>query len=250
VIRGESTVLPLDLPVPRPVLSGRALLNARPAPELVERMFALLASHFVGVDPEVFRRDLAEKNAVVLLEDSGGELRGFSTFRMYETRVSGRPETVVCSGDTIVEPSAWGSPALPRAWIRAVHALRYDFPRGDLHWLLLTSGFRTYRFLSVFCRRFYPRYEGITPAPIQELLDAVSSERYGPLYDRASGRVRFAQAQVLRPELVDVPEGRRQDPDVRFFLERNPGYAAGDELVSFASLAEDNLTAAARRMLR
>jgi hypothetical protein len=37
---------------------------------------------------------------------------------------------------------------------------------------------------------------------------------------------------------------------VRFFLERNPGHAAGDELVSLASLADDNLTPAARRMMR
>ena len=32
---------------------------------------------------------------------------------------------------------------------RAVYERRQDYPGGDLYWLLLTSGFRTYRFMSV-----------------------------------------------------------------------------------------------------
>ena len=245
----SSCPLPLDAPGPRPTLSGRAVLRAELTVDLRDRMFALLSSNFSGVDPDTFRRDLAEKSCVVLLEDAAGALRGFSTFLMYSTRIGGRRLTVVYSGDTIVEPSAWGSHALPRAWIRAVHDLRRGYPAGDLYWLLLTSGFRTYRFLPVFCRRFYPQHDAPTPAAIQEILDAVSVARFGPLYDRAAGLVRFPRPQVLREELLDVPAGRQSDPHVRFFMDRNPGYLAGEELVSLASLAEDNLTAAARRMM-
>jgi hypothetical protein len=252
----SSYPLSLDTPGTRPALSGRAVVQAQLTDELRDRMFALLARHFSGVDPETFRRDLAEKSCAVLLEDAAGALRGFSTFLMYGTRVDGRRLTVVYSGDTIVEPSAWGSNTLPRAWIRAVHDLRRNDlaglagPAVDLYWLLLTSGFRTYRFLSVFCRRFYPCHDAPTPVAIQALLEAVSRERFGPLYDRAAGTVRFPRPQVLRPALLGVPEGRQIDPHVRFFLERNPGHAAGDELISLASLADDNLTAAARRMMR
>jgi hypothetical protein len=237
-------------PVLRSMLSGRSVPREELTGEMSERMFALLAASFAGVDHDTFRRDLAEKSCVVLLEDESGALRGFSTFLMYGTTAGGRPLTVVCSGDTIVEPSAWGSPALPRAWVRAVHDQRRLYPPGDLYWLLLTSGFRTYRFLSVFCRRFYPHHDSPTPPAVQRLLEAVTRERFGPLYDGAAGLVRFPRPQVLRENLLAVPEGRQQDPHVRFFLERNPGHAAGDELVSLASLADDNLTPAARRMMR
>ncbi len=93
-------------------------------------MHDLLAQHFLGVDRQTFLRDLSEKNWVVLLEDDSGALRGFSTFLIYATTVDRRPLTVVYSGDTIVEPSAWGSPALPRAWIRAVYDVARDYPDG------------------------------------------------------------------------------------------------------------------------
>jgi hypothetical protein len=102
----------------------------------------------------------------------------------------------------------------------------------------------------VFCRSFYPRFDAHTPSEFQRILDALSVERFGSHYDPRAGLVRFSRPQVLRARLRGVPDGRSADPHVQFFLERNPGHAAGDELVSLTSLARDNLTAAGCRMLR
>lgn len=234
----------------RPALTARVVETSALAEPDVEAMYELLQRHFLGVDPETFRRDLSEKNWVVIIEDHAGRPRGFSTFLIYATAVCGRPMTVVYSGDTIVEPAAWGSPVLPRAWIRAIYDIAGGYPAGDLYWLLLTSGFRTYRFVSVFCRSFYPRFDAHTPPEFQRILDALSVERFGSRYDPRAGLVRFSRPQVLRARLRGVPEGRSADPHVQFFLERNPGHVAGDELVSLTSLSRDNLTPAGCRMLR
>ena len=234
----------------RPALSARVVAREALAGRDAAGMFALLATHFDGVEPETFQRDLDGKNQVVILEDEDGAIRGFSTFLIYATTVGDRTATVVYSGDTIVDPSAWGTHALPRAWIRAVYDLRRAYPPGDLYWLLLTSGFRTYRFMSVFCRAFHPRFDEATPPSTQTIIDGLSAERFGDAYDRPRGLVRFPRPQMLRGDLRRVPEGRIADPHVRFFLERNPGHAAGDELVSLASLAFANLTPAGQRMTR
>ncbi|MFL6194161.1 MAG: hypothetical protein ACJ75H_08315 [Thermoanaerobaculia bacterium] len=211
-------------------------------------MRSLLAAHFRGVTPERFAADLAEKDWVLLLEDEAG-LRGFSTLRIYATRgPAGEPLTVVYSGDTIVEPGAWSTAALPKSWIAAVRALRERHPEGRLIWLLLTSGFRTYRFLPVFWRDFWPRHDAPMPPEVRALRDHLARERFGGLYQ--DGIVRFPQPQVLREGLDEVPEGRLRDPHVAFFLEANPGWAKGDELVCLTELAETNLTPAGRRMWR
>ena len=63
---------------------------------------------------------------------------------------------------------------------------------GDLYWLLLTSGFRTYRFLPVFFRSFYPRCDAQTSKTAADLLDAIAFERFGSRYDVRTGVVRFA----------------------------------------------------------
>jgi hypothetical protein len=211
-------------------------------------MFRLMRRHFEGIELARFTADLSEKNWAVLLHDNAGELVGFSTFMLGTSVHAGRPITVVCSGDTIVHPRAWRSSALPRTWIRAVRHLHAEQGRGPLWWLLITSGYRTYRFLPVFCRRFYPCHDAATPPDIARLMHQLAAERYGERYDAATGIVRFDQPQRLRPDLRHVPAGKCDDPHVAYFLSRNPGHGDGDELVSLAALDDANLTAAGLRM--
>jgi hypothetical protein len=130
-----------------------------------------------------------------------------------------------------------------------VNELARGFPSRDLYWLLLTSGFRTYRFLPVFFRRFAPQVDA-EDAPLQGLLDTLARERFGDRYYPGTGIVRFARPQVLVDELLTLPDGRALDPHVGFFLDRNPGHVVGDELACIARVHETNFTAAARRMAR
>jgi hypothetical protein len=217
-----------------------------PAPRRAE-MFALLQNHFDGVNPEQFVRDLAEKNWIVLIL-RGGRVVGFSTLLVYETDFDAKPVSVVYSGDTIVAPEAWGSTALARGWITAVNQLRELYPRGKYYWLLLTSGFRTYRFLPVFWRDFFPRFNAPLSDEVRRLRDQLATGRFGAQYDSRAGLVRFRHPQQLRGELKSIPAGRLSDPHISFFAENNPGYANGDELVCLTELNAENLTPAGRRM--
>lgn len=227
-------------------LHGRTVGRQRLTDADVRGMFALLSACFSGVDERTFEHDLAEKSHVILLEDDEGVLRGFSTLLVYPSRAAGAEATVVYSGDTIVDRGWWGSPALAVSWLRAAWGLTSP-GAGQVYWLLLTSGFRTYRFLPVFWRDFYPRFDAAGPSA---LADALARERFGDRYDAAAGIVRFARPQVLVPELLDVPAGRIDDPHVDFFLARNPGYVHGDELVCVTDIGAHNLTPAGRRIAR
>jgi hypothetical protein len=241
-------------------LHGRVLARQTLDTRTRNAMFSLLAAHFVGVDRTTFNRDLEDKSCAILLEDDAGDLRGFSTMVVYESRAAGTPVSVVYSGDTIVDRAWWGSPALARTWVRAVRQLAPENEPRDVYWLLLTSGFRTYRFLPVFFREFYPRFDAVTPPRDATLLDVLAGERFGQQYDAASGVVRFVHPQILAPDLVTLPRHRMTrkntehgpvpDPHIAFFLERNPGFVRGDELVCLTRIDEQNLTPAGRRMAR
>ena len=230
-------------------LSGR-FVPRRDLDEARRRsMFVLLRSHFVGVDRETFERDLLEKNWAILLEDDRGVLRGFSTLQISSEQIEGKTLTVVYSGDTIVAREWWGSPALPLTWLRAVREITPLYDGCGIYWLLLTSGFRTYRFLPVFFHEFLPSAGATSDADVR-LLRTLAATRFGDRFDAATGIVRFAKPQVLAPELLEVPAGRARDPHVAFYLERNPGFVRGDELACLTRIAEDNLTPAGRRMAR
>ena len=223
--------------------SHRSLLTATQRDE----MFRLMDAHFHGVTADQFQRDLEEKDWVLRFCREE-QLIGFSTMQVYSTMHADRCINVIYSGDTVMSPEAWGSPVLARAWIALVRELQSRSPEAPWYWLLISSGFRTYRFLPVFWREFWPRHDAPDETP--PLLAQLARDRFGPLFDSAKGVVRFPHPQRLREHLSSVPDGRNEDPHVRFFLERNPDHDHGDELVCLAELSDANLTAAGRRMVR
>ncbi len=226
--------------IPRAALTGRQS----------QAMFNLLRTCFEGVTRDRFDADLADKNWVILLRDDAGGIVGFTTLLLHRCFHEGKPLSVVFSGDTVVDPSRWGTSALPRTWIDSVKRLHRDHGQGRLIWLLITSGFRTYRFLPVFWREFHPCHDRPFPDPLRRLRDRLAGERYGEEYDPMDGVVRFRRPQTLRNTLNGIPVAKMSDPHIAFFARSNPGHPRGDELVCITELNDANLTAAGRRMVR
>lgn len=200
-----------------------------------DAMFALFTQYFATADRIAFERDLAEKEWVVLLCDDDGAIEGFSTLML----MSVGDATIFFSGDTIVAKHRWGSFDLPRIWSRHV------FAEADANtfWFLISSGYRTYRFLPLFFRDFFPRNPAMKP-----LLDRVAAAKFGDAYDPRTGVVRLATPAPLREGISD-PELRMNNPHVRFFVEANPGHAQGDELACLVHIDVGNLTPAGLRMI-
>lgn len=215
----------------------------------IEEMFVLLNSHFQGVKRDVFNNDLDNKNWVILIRDElTSELKGFSTLLMYDTCFEGEDISIVFSGDTIVDPSAWSSSALSTGWIAAINKLRREYCKNKLYWLLISGGYRTYRFLPLFWKEFYPRYDRATPERILSLIQDLAIKRFGENYHKNTGIVRFPHPHILRDRLHGIPVQRLKDPHIQFFQTLNPGHLNGDELVCFTEICEENLTRAGRRM--
>ena len=114
---------------------------------------------------------------------------------------------------------------------------------ANAYWFLISSGWRTYRYLPLFFRDFYPRDASMKP-----LLDTIAFTKFGDAYDVRTGVIRLATPAPLR-EGVSDPEARMSNPHVRFFVEANPGHADGDELACLVRVGVDNLTPAGLRMI-
>ncbi len=230
-------------------MKGRLVATTEIGDRGRDAMFDLFSEFFRGVSKERFFADLEHKDWAVTVTDSEGGLRGFSTFARYQTSAAGRPLQVLVSGDTVVDPSARRSNMLARTVLGAIMTLG-GCAEVPLLWLLICSSFRTYRFLPVFLREFYPRFDLDTPPSVQELIRLLAHERWGRYFDPSSGLVVFDEPQILRQPETAVAEARRTDPNVGFFLRSNPGWLAGDELVCLAELSPENLNARGRRILR
>ncbi len=206
------------------------------------RMLDIMKTYFNSVGPDNFQADLEEKDFVILLTDSiTGEIRGFSTQKFLSAQVAGRPVRAIFSGDTIVEKEYWRQTVLVKEWFSLVFRQLSDYPDIPLYWFLICMGYKTYRFLPVYFRTFYPSVNSACSSGQKEVLDALAGSRFGSQYDPERGIVRFAGIPVsLRQGFAEVPLGKHRDEDVCFFLERNPGYRRGEELACLARLHPDN----------
>lgn len=231
-------------------LTGEIRTVAALTPLLQERMFTLMAAYYDNLNHAKFLRDLAEKEAVLLLFDAAGEIQGFTTYVVLPTQFQEQTVQALYSGDTIVAHEYWGQLELFRVFGGLFTSLLREH-RKPLYWFLLTKGIRTYGLLPLLFTTFYPNYAAPTPAYEQELLDMLATQKFGDCYRPERGIVQFSpQADYLKQELSAIPAHKRQNPHVRFFLERNPGYIQGDELACLTRISLPNFTRAAQRFLK
>ena len=217
------------------------------------RMADLLHQFFENVTPAQFNADLDEKEWVFVFTDEAGTIWGFSTLARMDLTVDDRPVVAVFSGDTIIHPDYWHELELPKIWGAHVFALADEVhtvrPNAKVYWFLISSGYKTYRFLPVFFNDFYPTYRQPTPPAIQRTLDALAHHRFGDQYDPATGLIRFREASPLRPGVAEVDDARLRNKDIAFFVEKNPGYVQADQLACLVEIDLANITPAGRRML-
>lgn len=213
----------------------------------VAGMFELYAANYADTSGEIFQRDLEQKTHVLLLFDSREDLRGFTTMEIYTSDAADQELRVLFSGDTIIDPAHWGSPALALEWIRfaGITARERALP---LYWLLIVKGHRTYRFLPTFARQYIPHHARPDEPEQRRRLSALAREKFGDRFDEATGVVRFPTPQGrLREDLADIPERHGKLKSVAHFRALNPGYRNGDELVCLCELATENLRPLAAR---
>ena len=214
-------------------------------------MLELMQRHYDNVQPDRFFADLENKQWVILVrEPQRRALCGFSTLAIVELDHDGRRLIALFSGDTVVDRRYWGDPALGQAWGRFI--LQWIERQPDLvaDWFLISQGFRTYRYLSLFFREFYPRFDCLTPPAVADRLARFSTHLFGERFDAARGIILAdPESYQLRNDLADVGGRARFDPHVDYFLRMNPGHLNGDELCCLAPLARENFTPAAWRVI-
>ncbi len=217
--------------------------------ETVQAMFELYSYYYAGTDVTTFQTDLNNKKWVILLYDGQQQLRGFSTLTLFETLYANKLQRTLYSGDTIVDHQFWGQHELARAWIRFSGEIKAEQPLVPLYWLLIVKGHRTYRYLSAFCHDYYPAHDKPVPQYTQGLMNQLAQEHFGINYNSSRGIVSFQKPHGhLRESWSQIAKNVKKRAEVQYFLDRNPNYERGDELVCLCELSQENLKPHAQRI--
>jgi hypothetical protein len=218
-----------------------------------EAMFQLMVKTYANKQRERFEEDLKAKQWVILVRrQADGRLAGFSTQTLLEILVQGQLVSALYSGDTVIDRGDWGDPALANAWGNFALELidQHSAARRPFYWFLTSKGFRTYRYLPLFFRVYFPNAVVATPRGEQAIIDSLGRRFGGDRYDSAGSIIHADEhSDFVRSEIANLGARRDSDPNVRFFAEQNPGAAYGDEMCCLASLSRSNFTPAAYRVM-
>jgi len=203
-------------------------------------MASLYLGSYDGSSDALFFEDLAKKDEVLLVHENG-QLVGFTTVLVYEHEWRQKPVRVVYSGDTVVDRAHWGQQALAFDWIARLGVLRRQRPELPLYWLLLVKGHRTFRYLPLFSKSFHPHWS-MQRGDLKSLADSLAQSMFPDDYNPATGVVELKKSRGhLKPDIA-IPSPRDLDrEEVRFFVDRNPGFQRGHELVCLCEVESDNM---------
>lgn len=215
-------------------------------PPLLARMQTIFLEHYEATSPALFQKDLREKDEVQAVFH-GDTLVGFTTFLFYPFEWRGEQVEIVFSGDTVVAREHWGQQNLAFDWLGRMGRRQRQRPEVPLYWFLIVKGHRTYRYLHVFAKDFYPRFDKAEPE-LEAFAAALAQARFGQSFDQARGIISFGESHGQLAQGISEPTpAELKKEEVRFFLQKNPGYRAGDELVCLCRLSPENLRPLARR---
>ena len=208
----------------------------------INQMFNLMDYHYENSRRITFEKDLSEKTHIIILENSEeNKIIGFSTLEIFDYIFYNQKITVMYSGDTIIEKKFWGTLELPIAFGKIMFHLFEKKKENKIYWLLISKGARTYKYLPVFCEEYFPSLKKETPTYIKELMTKLGVFKFQEQFNKKTGIIEAKNnSQYLKPE-YQPDKQFNSNKHVRFFIEKNPNYHKGDELLCLTELSEENI---------
>jgi len=201
-------------------------------------MYKLFSVYYQNTPFETFMADLSKKTGVHIAKRlTDGKVVGFSTAVTFLTEVDGKKVRMLFSGDTVMAKEYWGNPAFPQSFFRWVLAERLKHPFTELHWFLISMGYRTYLILANNFYTYYPNIDGDDPH-MKKVAFAAADTLFPGKLNRENGLVEFGDDACALSEFVTpITDKERKVPKIAFFEKRNPDWMNGSEMACAGALS-------------
>jgi hypothetical protein len=104
--------------------------------------------------------------------------------------------------------------------------------------------------LPTFYNTFYPNYKEETPEEIKAIIDAFGKFYSLEEYDEKTGVICYKGLKdKLKENVADITEERLRDKNIAFFVDRNPDYIKGNDIICITKLSKSNLKKRIQRFL-
>lgn len=212
-----------------------------------KEIIALYLSYYDGSNAAQVKFDLDNKSEIILMT-CANKIIGFTTLEFYEKKWQNKTIRIVYSGDTIVAKEHWGQQSLTFACITRMGVYKQEKPDLAVYWFLIVKGHRTYKYLPVFVKSFYPHWDYQSDS-LKALAEFLAVEKFADIFNPLKGVLEFPESKGHLKEQYAYPNDNEKNKlSVKYFLQRNPDYIKGHELVCLCELDGENMKPLSRRV--
>lgn len=221
-------------------------------PHQIEQMFSLMDKYYDNMLWNNFTRDLNDKDYVIVVFNENREIKGFSTAKLMALDVDNTTVYGVFSGDTIsdiADTKSNCSVELVKYILNFFLLLSKRYKDDLFYSFLISKGYRTYRLLQYF-KEFYPCYNKTTPDFEQKIIDTFGKS-YSVNYNPQDGVIYSDENKDrLKKSVLKIESKHMKNPHIKYFVERNPHWDYGNELVCITRLNFDNLRNVTNKIIK
>lgn len=201
----------------------------------IRDMFKVFCRYYENTSLDQFIADLGKKTgAFIVRRATDDAIVGFSTLGIYSLKVDGRRVRGFFSGDTIVEKEYWGHGAINNAFLKRLLIEAIKDPFTAQYWFLISKGYKTFLLLSRNFPEYYPRPQekaSKDEAHMKNIVQAYCEQLFPGVLDKQSMLLDFGEgANCLKSDITPISADMREDADIAFFEQTNPGWERGCEL--------------------
>ena len=184
------------------------------------------------------------KYAVMCRDRTDGSLRGFMVLDIDNTKeINGRKYALMQTDLWFFQNDYSGGPFL--YYVTAYYLLKQMIlhPFTPLYIVVRALTYKSY---IAFCHNLtkgYPRYDLEMPQYAKDLINKFVEGFNGPsdIFDRETSVYKRERSKIKQGAVAELTEKDLQDPHIKFFAERNPGWTKGHQLICLGELSWKDL---------
>lgn len=189
-----------------------------------------------------------EKNNYYSFYTLNGRIVGFTGLRISRAVIGGKKHLFIYFGQTVIDAAHRGKSLIAITGAKLYLKYWREILSSKTFFWADALTYKAYLVFAKSLEEFYPTFKERNPEHIQKVIDHIGQEHYGASYNVGLGTVCKDQILVNDP-CVNIPLRYRQDPDIRFYTEANPGYTQGQGLITLAPLSGANFMKLAQRLM-
>lgn len=193
-----------------------------------------------------FRRDIEERERVAIYWD-GEDLVGLVTLDLRHETFQGRQVVGIYTGNTWLHPRWRGRNLIQRMGVLSYAESIVRWPRANKYWFFGSNNFKSYLVMARNLRDFYPSRHEPTPQFETDYICHLARVIYHADVDPDWLVYQPPAARSFSEDETRIPDRLTNDPDVRFFIDRNPNYPRGAKLMCLAPLTLTNWASIGRK---